>query len=84
MASNINIFSYKTKDSLRLKLAGNFDGSSAHELMNTLISHGTDFHQKFVDTSDLKTIHIFGSTVFHKELSGLKKTIQKPSLYWEK
>ena len=40
MASNFQIFSYKTKDSLHLKLAGDFDGSSAHELINKLLEHG--------------------------------------------
>ena len=41
MASNFQIFSFKTNDSLHLKLTGDFDGSSAHELINTLIRHGT-------------------------------------------
>jgi len=35
----------KTKDSLYLKLAGDFDGSSAHELFNTLIEHDAGYYQ---------------------------------------
>jgi len=73
MASNFHIFSYKTRDSLHLKLAGDFDGSSAHELINTLISHGADFYQIFVDTNGIKTIHPFGNAVFQKKRGGLKK-----------
>ena len=32
MASNFHIFSLETRDTLHLKLAGDFDGNSAHEL----------------------------------------------------
>jgi len=73
MASNFHIFSYKTRDSLHLKLAGDFDGSSAHELIHTLIAHRKDFYQIFVDTNDLKTIHPFGNEVLQKKLSSFKK-----------
>jgi len=38
MATNFHVFSYKIRDSLHLKLAGDFDGSSAHELINTIKS----------------------------------------------
>ena len=73
MASNFHIFSYKTSDSLHLKLSGDFDGSSAHELINTLIEHSTDFYQIFIDTNDLKTIHPFGRDVFQKKLGSFNK-----------
>ena len=36
MATNFRIFSFKTKDSLYIKLAGDFDGCSAYELINKL------------------------------------------------
>jgi len=49
----------KAKDSLYLKLAGDFDGSSAHELFNTLLAHGAGYYQVFIDTNELKTIHPF-------------------------
>jgi hypothetical protein len=73
MASNFHIFSYKTRDSLHLKLSGDFDGSSAHELINALIEHSTGFHQIFIDTNDLKTIHQFGRDVFQKKLGSFNK-----------
>ena len=73
MASNFHIFSYKTRDSLHLKLAGDFDGSSAHELINMLIEHGRGFYQIFIDTNDLKTIHPFGRDVFQKKIGNFKK-----------
>jgi len=75
MASNFFIYSYKTKDSLHLKLTGDFDGNSAHELINTLIEHGTGFWEIFIDTNGLKTIHPFGRAVFEKSLSFFNKKL---------
>jgi hypothetical protein len=68
VASNFQIYSFKTRDSLHLKLAGDFDGSSAYELINTLTEHGKGFYEIFIDTNDLKTIHPFGKDVFQKNL----------------
>lgn len=74
MASNFQIYSYKTKDSLHLKLNGDFDGNSAHELINVLNEAGNGFWEIFIDTTGLKTIHSFGRVVFEKNLSVLDKT----------
>ena len=73
MASNFNIFSFKTNNSLHLKLSGDFDGGSAHELINTLIERGIGFYQIFIDTNDIKTIHPFGRNVFQKKLGSFNK-----------
>ena len=73
MASNFQILSYKTKNSLHLKLDGDFDGNSAHELLNTLKKHGDGFYQIFIDTEDLKTVHAFGREVFQKNFGALKQ-----------
>lgn len=72
MASNFQIFSYKTRDSLHLKLAGDFDGSSAHELINILTEYRRVSYQIFIDTNDLKTIYPFGRDVFQKKLGIFK------------
>jgi anti-anti-sigma regulatory factor len=73
MASNFHIFSLETRDTLHLKLAGDFDGNSAHELIDTLIKHGESFYQIFIDTNDLKIIYPFGRDVFQKKLDRLDK-----------
>jgi len=73
MASNFHIYSFKTRDSLHLKLAGDFDGSSAHELVNTLLEHGNKFYEIFIDTNELNTIHPFGKDVFQKKLGTSSK-----------
>jgi hypothetical protein len=63
MARNFNIYSFKTRDSLHLKLAGDFDGSSAHELINVLLDHSRDCFDIFIDTDGLKSVHPFGIEV---------------------
>ena len=73
MASNFKIFPFETRDSLHLKLDGDFDGNSAHELLNTLKKHGDGFYQIFIDTEDLKTVHAFGREVFQKNFGALKQ-----------
>ena len=45
MASNFQIYRHRTRDSLHLKLEGDFDGSSAHELINALKEDGAGFYQ---------------------------------------
>jgi anti-anti-sigma regulatory factor len=76
MASNFQIFSFKTNDSLYLRLSGDFDGGSAHELINTLMEHGNGFWDVYIDTNNLKTIHPFGRDVFQKNLSSIKKQLK--------
>ncbi len=73
MSSNFRILRHRTKDSLHLKLDGDFDGSSAHELINTLIEYGTDFYQIFINTNDLKSIHPFGREIFQKNFRRFNK-----------
>ena len=73
MASNFQIFSFKTRDSLHLKLAGDFDGNSAYELINTLAEHGKGSYEIFIDTNELRIIHPFGKDVFQKNLRSSNK-----------
>ena len=71
MASNFQLYYHRTQNSLHMKLYGDFDGSSAHELLNALIEHGTGAHQIFIDTNDLKTIHSFGQEVFQNNFCSI-------------
>ena len=75
MAANFHMFSYKTRDSLHLKLEGDFDGNSAYELLETLNKYSSIFYQIFIDTNDLKTIHPFGREVFQKKLGTFKQKL---------
>ena len=75
MASNFKIYSFKTSDSLHLKLSGDFDGSSAYELINTIADDGKGLYEIFINTNNLKKIHPYGIDVFQKRLGALKKQI---------
>lgn len=73
MATNFHMFSYETRDSLHLKLEGDFDGTSAYELLETLKKNSNGFYQIFIETDDLKTIYPFGKEVFQKKLGIFKQ-----------
>jgi len=77
MAANFKIFFNRTGSDLHLKLVGDFDGSSAHELINTLrVQHG-NAAKIIVHTSRLSSIHPFGLDVFKKKCSinGLSRSL---------
>lgn len=72
MASNFKILVHRNGDSVHLKLAGDFDGSSAFELLDVVKKHGRALHKMFIHTDSLKAVHPFGPDVFKKNLSDLK------------
>ena len=63
MANNFRIFRHRSGDSLHLKLSGDFDGSSASELVNLLKKDGGDCFNVFINTSELNHVHYFGMDV---------------------
>jgi hypothetical protein len=66
MASNFQITFNRLDNDIHLNLYGDFDGTSAHELLNHLKdnSHGTLKIQ--IHTDGLKDIHPFGLNTFLK------------------
>ena len=74
MERNFNIYSIKTRNSLHLKLAGDFDGSSAHEFINVLLDHSRDCFDIFIDTDGIKSVHPFGIEVFQKNMGATRLT----------
>ena len=73
MASNFQLFAHRNNDSLYLQLYGDFDGNSAHQLIDTLIQKGRDVSNVFIDTNDLSRVYSFGINVFEKKARSLKK-----------
>ena len=71
MANNFKFLSERVTDKIRLKLYGDFDGSSACELINFLKACRNGSNQILIDTDNLNTIHPFGMDVFKKNLSVL-------------
>ena len=71
MANNFKFQSSRIRDRIRLKLYGDFDGSSACELINVLKNNRNGSNQILIDTNNLNTIHPFGMDVFRRNLSNL-------------
>ncbi len=69
MASNFRIFTHRNNSSLQLKLVGDFDGSSAFELINVLKEHDGKVGKVVINTCGLSSIHPFGLGVFQKNCS---------------
>ncbi len=68
MGKNFKFLSDSTKGRISLKLYGDFDGSSACELINVLKDQRNGSNQIFIDTDNLNTIYSFGMDVFKKNL----------------
>ena len=75
MASNFKIFSHQNSDNLHLKLMGDFDGSSAYELIHTLEKYHDNTGRVFIHTCALSSVHPFALNVFQKNGS-IKKLSQ--------
>ena len=73
MANNFKMFIHRTSNNLYIKLTGDFDGSSADELLDALQEHLNDPACICIDTNNLKKIHPFGRDVFAHHLFKLKK-----------
>ena len=73
MAANFRITIHRMSAGLELKLAGDFDGTSACELLNTLSERCDDVNSVLVNTSKLRRIYPFGLETFQNNLYRLKQ-----------
>lgn len=64
MASHFKILIHQSSDTLHLKLEGDFDGTSAYELINTIKKYSNRFARVFIHTSGVKQVFDFGRNVF--------------------
>ncbi len=71
MASNFGIAIDNNSDGLGLKLAGDFDATSAYELIYAIKKLPEDTVKVSIYTNGLKNIYPFGLDVFHRYLSSL-------------
>ena len=73
MGCNFKIIVHKNSDSLHLKLAGTFDGTSAIKLVNSLKTRKNRASTVFIHTNSLTDIYPFGKNVFENELDSLNE-----------
>ena len=69
MSNNFKIITDKKKDDLHVRLKGDFDGTSACELLNVLKENANNSHNFVIHTSHLNNIHPFGRNVFQRKFS---------------
>jgi len=74
MARNFRILSGEKNNRLvRIQLQGDFDGTSAHELVNTLHKFLASYPKVAIDTEGLRSINTFGLDVFSIRLKLLRR-----------
>ena len=75
MAKNFRVLTKESSNqSLALQLFGDFDGSSACELIDVLDESVKKTFKVAIDTDGLKTINTFGLNVFLPRMSWLNST----------
>jgi anti-anti-sigma regulatory factor len=74
MAGNFRVLVHRNSDSVHLRLEGDFDGSSAQQLLCMLGENGTKVKRVFIHTNGLKEIDPFGKAVFQKNLNDFNRT----------
>jgi hypothetical protein len=73
MAANFRIAIHRNDENLHLQLIGDFDGSSAWELINSLNANRFGISRVFIHTNSLNCVHPFGQGVLHKNLSDFSR-----------
>ena len=68
MAANFKIRLSGNNGNGHLKLCGDFDGTSAHELINFLNNHFHDTSPIPIDTNHLTNVYSFGLEVLFKNI----------------
>jgi anti-anti-sigma regulatory factor len=71
MATNFRISFHRNSKELHVKLRGDFDGTSAHELLAVLKKYSHSSSRVFINTGCLADIHPFGVQVFQGNLNVL-------------
>lgn len=72
MASKFRILTHRNSESLHLKLMGDFDGSSAWQLLNQLKEISPSVDKVIIHTNCLDNIYPFGRDTFLQNLNHLK------------
>ncbi len=74
MARNFRVCAKEIyKQSLALKLFGDFDVSSACKLLHVLTEIVQKYYEVVIDTDGLITMNMFGLDVFHPQMNRLNK-----------
>jgi anti-anti-sigma regulatory factor len=72
MAHNFKVAIHRNSDNLHLKLIGDFDGSSAQQLLHILEKNCRGTSRVFIHTNSLRDIHPFGPNVLRSHMDFMK------------
>jgi hypothetical protein len=75
MAAQFELFKERKGDRLNVRLAGDFDGSSACELINAIKEDSRVGLHVSVDTTGLKSVHPFGSRLLQTRRSEIAREV---------
>lgn len=75
MASNFRIYVQRNSKDFHIKLEGDFDGTSAHQLLNVMKENQRGVTKIFIDTSLLDCFHHARSPFTPSSLQGLKSIL---------
>ena len=75
MSQKFELSSCRTNDILHLKLLGEFDGSSACELVKKIKEDGSGASQIIVDTTEVRRVHPFGRIVLQNRLGQVSRRL---------
>jgi hypothetical protein len=72
MAHNFKMIIHRRTDKLTIRLAGDFDGSSAWELIHAIRENLHNLRLVKIDTGELKMVYPFGREVFRNNILHVK------------
>ena len=72
MAANFEICVNREEHTLNLKLMGDFDGTSANELIEVLKGNRSGVTMAMIETNGLERLDPTGKKMFHREVHTLK------------
>jgi hypothetical protein len=77
VALSFRIVIQENSENLHLRLTGDFDGSSACELLEVLKKKAYAAQKVFIHTNELGEVHPFGQNTFEKRVSELRGDLRK-------
>lgn len=75
MSPKFELSSHRTNDILHLQLVGEFDGSSACELIKKIREDGSGASKILVDTTGVQSVHPFGKIVLQNSLGQVSRKL---------
>ena len=72
MATNFKVFVHRNSENVHLLLTGDFDGTSAYELLEVMRRNSFRASRVFIHTASLRHIEPFGRAVFCNNLNAFK------------